>query len=50
MDREQLRKDAQVFIAGMKEEAGSIGRITVAVWIAVFVMMAIFNVIECMGW
>ena len=44
MDKEQLKKDAQVFIAGMREEAASIGRITAAVWVAVLIMMAIFNI------
>ena len=44
MDKEQLKKDLQDIANGMKEEAKSIGRITAAVWVAVLIMMAIFNI------
>jgi hypothetical protein len=49
MDKEQLRKDLKFIAEGMKQEALSIGRITIAVWVAVFVMMLIFNIIEVIG-
>jgi hypothetical protein len=49
MDREQLKKDLKFIAEGMKQEARSIGRITAAVWVAVLVMMAIFNIIEVIG-
>ena len=46
MDKEQLRKDLKFIAEGMKEEAMSIGRITAAVWVAVVVMMLVFNIYD----
>ena len=46
MDREQLKKDLAFMLSVAKQEAASIGRITVAVWIVVLLMMLVINIYD----